>query len=42
MSSPARRFYEFGPFRIDTVNRRLLSDSELVPLKAKVVETLLS
>jgi Tol biopolymer transport system component/DNA-binding winged helix-turn-helix (wHTH) protein len=41
MSSPVRRFYEFGPFRIDTVNRRLLRNGELVPLKAKVVETLL-
>ncbi|HEV8608627.1 MAG TPA: winged helix-turn-helix domain-containing protein [Thermoanaerobaculia bacterium] len=41
MSSPVRHFYEFGPYRIDTVNRRLLRDGELVPLKAKVVETLL-
>src|SRR5439155_20442340 len=34
-------FYEFGPFRIDTINRRLERDGEIVPLKAKAVETLL-
>src|SRR5215217_5254463 len=41
MSKQIKYFYEFGQFRIDTVNRRLLRDGELVPLKAKAVETLL-
>src|SRR5438034_9269903 len=41
MSKENRHFYEFGPFRIDTLNRRLLRDSEVVPLKAKAVDTLL-
>lgn len=42
MSNQIKCFYEFGPFRIDTVNRQLLRDGELVPLKAKAVETLLA
>jgi DNA-binding winged helix-turn-helix (wHTH) protein/TolB-like protein/Flp pilus assembly protein TadD len=41
MNRPTRRFYEFDAFRIDTVNRLLLRDGRPVPLKAKVVETLL-
>ena len=41
MSKENRHFYEFGPFRIDTLNRRLLRDQQVVPLKAKAVETLL-
>ncbi|HEY9231347.1 MAG TPA: winged helix-turn-helix domain-containing protein, partial [Blastocatellia bacterium] len=41
MSNQTKRFYEFGPFRIDTVNRRLSAHGETVPLKQKVVETLL-
>jgi len=41
MSRQIKRFYEFGNYRIDTVNRRLLRDGETVPLKAKVVDTLL-
>ena len=41
MSKETKRSYEFGPFRIDTVNRLLLRDGEPVPLKAKAVETLL-
>ncbi len=41
MSRHIKHFYQFGPFRIDTVNRRLLRDGEVVPLKAKAVETLL-
>lgn len=41
MSQQIKRSYEFGPFRIDTVNRLLLRDGEPVPLKAKAVETLL-
>src|SRR5438874_8426237 len=41
MSKENRHFYEFGPFRIDTRNRQLLRENEVVPLKAKAVETLL-
>ncbi|HEX8652674.1 MAG TPA: winged helix-turn-helix domain-containing protein [Pyrinomonadaceae bacterium] len=41
MSEPKEHFYEFGPFRIDTVKRRLLREDEPVPLKPKAFETLL-
>ncbi len=41
MSKQNKRIFEFGPFSIDTVNRQLLRDGEVVPLKAKAVETLL-
>jgi Tol biopolymer transport system component/DNA-binding winged helix-turn-helix (wHTH) protein len=41
MSKEIRHFYEFGPFRIDTGNRRLMRGAEVVPLKAKVIDTLL-
>jgi DNA-binding winged helix-turn-helix (wHTH) protein/TolB-like protein/Flp pilus assembly protein TadD len=41
MSKQTKRFYEFGRFRIDTVNRRLFEDGKAVPLKQKAVETLL-
>ncbi|MFL6275055.1 MAG: winged helix-turn-helix domain-containing protein, partial [Blastocatellia bacterium] len=41
MSNQIKRFYEFGPFRIDTVNRRLFAHGETVQLKQKAVETLL-
>ena len=41
MSSQIKRFYEFGEYQIDTVNRRLLCNGEAVPLKAKAVDTLL-
>src|ERR1041385_9148944 len=41
MSKENRHFYEFGPYRIDTRNRQLLRENEVVPLKAKAVETLL-
>lgn len=36
-----RRFYEFGGFSLDAANRLLLRDGKVVPLKPKVVETLL-
>ena len=39
MSQENRHFYEFGPFRIDTRNRQLLRENEVVPLKAKAVDT---
>jgi len=35
------RFYEFGPFRVDTVNHVLLRNGETIPLKPKVFDTLL-
>jgi DNA-binding winged helix-turn-helix (wHTH) protein len=41
MSQQPRHLYEFGPFSIDTVNRLLLRDGKAVPLKPKVVDTLL-
>jgi len=41
MSQQARRLFEFGPFRIDTANRLLLRDGKPIPLKPKVVDTLL-
>jgi len=41
MSKENKHFYEFGAFRIDTVNRLLLSNGEPVPLKAKAIDTLL-
>jgi Tol biopolymer transport system component/DNA-binding winged helix-turn-helix (wHTH) protein len=41
MSKQTKHFYEFGVFRIDTVNRLLLHNGEPVPLKGKAVETLL-
>ncbi len=41
MSKQNKRIFEFGPFTIDTVNRQLLRDGEIVPLKAKAVDTLL-
>ena len=33
--------FEFGSFRIDPASRRLLRDTEVVPLKSKVFDTLL-
>ncbi len=41
MTRENRHFYEFGPFRIDTANRQLMRDGQVVPLKAKAVDTLL-
>ena len=36
-----RRFYQFGPFRIDAQKRVLLREGEIVPLKPKAFDTLL-
>src|SRR5256714_10529780 len=36
-----KRYYEFGPFRLDASDRLLLRGGELGPLKPKVVATLL-
>src|SRR2546423_11738051 len=41
MVKPAKHFYEFGPFRVDVVKRRLLRDSAIVPLTPKAFDTLL-
>ena len=41
MSQQTGHLYEFGPFSIDTVNRLLLRNGKPVPLKPKVVDTLL-
>ncbi|HKO59737.1 MAG TPA: tetratricopeptide repeat protein [Pyrinomonadaceae bacterium] len=35
-----RHFYEFGPFRLDAVERLLFRDDEVVPLAPKVIDTL--
>jgi DNA-binding winged helix-turn-helix (wHTH) protein len=42
MATPAhpRRFYQFGPFRLDASNRVLLREGDVVPLSSVVVETL--
>src|SRR3989454_2129466 len=36
-----RHFYEFGPYHIDTVERRLLRGDEPIPLTPKAYDTLL-
>ena len=41
MSADSQHFYEFGRFRIDTGERVLLRDQEVVPLTPKVFEILL-
>ena len=41
MSSEAQSIYEFGPFRLDVTEHRLLRDGRPVPLPPKVFETLL-
>jgi len=32
MTKENRHFYEFGPFRIDTLNRQLLRDEQFTPV----------
>lgn len=41
MNQSAKHFYEFGPFRLDTVERLLLRDGEEVSLTPKVFDLLL-
>ncbi len=41
MSVNDKHFYEFGPFRLDPVKRRLIRDGEVVPLTPKAFDTLL-
>jgi Tol biopolymer transport system component/DNA-binding winged helix-turn-helix (wHTH) protein len=42
MSKQDKHFYEFGPFRLDPVKRRLLRDGEVIPLTPKAFDTLLA
>src|SRR5262252_4746078 len=42
MSKQEREFYEFGPFRLDPVKRRLLHHGEPLPLTPKAFDTLLA
>src|SRR5574341_168810 len=42
MSERSGHFYEFGPFRLDTNERLLLREGEVVPLPPKAFETLLA
>src|SRR5215813_12740459 len=42
MNTSPKQFFEFGPFRIDTVKRLLLRDEEPITLKSKCFETLLA
>jgi Tol biopolymer transport system component/DNA-binding winged helix-turn-helix (wHTH) protein len=42
MSAQEKQLYEFGPFRLDPVKRRLLRDGEPVPLTPKAFDTLLA
>jgi len=42
MSNPVRHLYEFGQFQLDVVNSRLLRDGQVVALKPKVFDTLLT
>src|SRR4051812_48276051 len=42
MSNQEKHFYEFGPFRLDPVKRRLLRDGEMIPLTPKAFDTLLA
>ena len=41
MRQPPTHCYEFGPFRLEATERRLLRDGEPVPLTAKVFDILL-
>ena len=40
MSNQEKHFYEFGPFRLDPVKRRLLRDGAPIPLTPKAFDTL--
>src|SRR5258708_28249625 len=41
MANSRKQLYEFGPFRIDTEERLLLRDGDVVPLPPKASDTLL-
>jgi TolB-like protein/DNA-binding winged helix-turn-helix (wHTH) protein/Flp pilus assembly protein TadD len=40
ITNGVRRFYEFGPFRLDLNRHRLLRGGEVVPLSPKAIQTL--
>jgi DNA-binding winged helix-turn-helix (wHTH) protein/TolB-like protein len=42
MDGKTTHSYEFGPFRVDTVNHLLLRDGRVVPLKPKVFDALVA
>src|SRR5262249_29422683 len=42
MGEQAKRFYEFGRFRVNTAERLLFRDEEVVPLTPKVFDILLT
>src|SRR6266436_4141958 len=42
MGDESRQFYEFGRFRINSAQRLLLRDQEIVPLTPKVFDMLLT
>lgn len=42
MMKPAKRLYEFGPYRVDTTDRLLLKEGKVVPLSPKVFDILLA
>ena len=42
MYQQEKKLYEFGPFRIDTVERLLFRSDEIVPLTPKAIDTLLA
>ncbi|HJQ24925.1 MAG TPA: winged helix-turn-helix domain-containing protein [Blastocatellia bacterium] len=42
MMKPAKRLYEFGPYRVDAADRLLLKDGQVVPLSPKVFDILLA
>lgn len=42
MSGQEKHLYEFGPFRLDPLKRRLLRGDEMIPLTPKAFETLLA
>jgi DNA-binding winged helix-turn-helix (wHTH) protein/tetratricopeptide (TPR) repeat protein len=41
MNRRTRHFYEFGPFRVDAIERLLFCDAQSIPLKPKVFDLLL-
>ena len=42
MGEPLKHFYEFGRFRVNTGERILLRDGEIVPLTPKVFDILIT
>jgi len=42
MSNPDKRFFEFGPYRVDSEDRLLLREGNVVPLPPKIFDILLA